>query len=131
MDSEDLFAGIQQNLILTRMASDLSGANPYEWSFFAREYKADPLSINLTTGHTMLTFNSPELTQFLESKKPYTPDFIDGKIYMLSKFSQFFHSLYENGYQPHPKYLLKSIEFLASELEFERADAESKISDKK
>lgn len=107
------------------MASDLSGANPYEWSFFAREYTNDPLAVNLTTGHTMLTFHAPEAQPFLDSKRPYSTEFLDGQIYMLSKFSSFFHKIYEKGVQPHPKYLLKSIEFLASELEFERAEAEA------
>lgn len=103
---------------------DLSGNTGFEWSFFAREYTQNPLAINFTTGHTMLTFDSPEQIQFLEAKKPYTSDFVDGQIYMLAKFSEFFHSLYKNGNQPNPKYLLKSIEFLSAELEFERAEAE-------
>jgi hypothetical protein len=112
-------------------AADLSGnssvngaSSEYEWSFFTREYTDNPLAINLTTGHTMITFDSPEMSKFLEVKKPYSVDFVEGKIYMLSKFSNFFHSIYEKGSQPNPKYLLKSLEFLASELDFQRAEAE-------
>ena len=107
-----------------RMSADLSGNNPYDWSFFARDYTPDPLAINLTTGHTMLTFDSPKMKEYLNTKKPYSADFLDGQIYMLSKFSSFFHAIYQQGYQPHPKYILKAIEFLGSELEFQSAGAE-------
>ena len=107
------------------MSEDLSGNGGYEYAFFAREYTQNPLAINLTTGHTMLTFDSPNHTKFLEAKKPYTPDFVDGQIYMLSKFSEFFQKLYKQGARPNPKYLLKAIEFLSAELEFERAEAEA------
>lgn len=107
------------------MSVDLSGNPMFEWCFFAREYNENPLAINLTTGHTMLTFDSPEHTKFLEAKKPYSTDFIDGQIYMLAKFSNFFRALYSKGAQPNPKYLLKSLEFLSEELEFERAEAEA------
>lgn len=110
------------------MSLDLSGNSNFEWCFFAREYTENPLAINLTTGHTMLTFDSPDHTKFLEAKKPYSADFIDGQIYMLAKFSSFFQSLYSKGIQPNPKYLLKSLEFLAEELEFERAEAEAAAS---
>ena len=104
----------------------MSGNNPYEWSFFARDYTPDPLAINLTTGHTMLTFDSPEMKGFLESRKPYSADFLDGQMYMLSKFSNFFHTIYKKGFQPHPKYIIKAMEFLSAELEFQRAGAEHK-----
>lgn len=104
--------------------SDISGNNPYHWTFFYREYINDPLHINLTTGHTMLTFDSPEQHSFSEQHKPFSKDFIDGQIYMLSKFSGFFEKIYETGNQPNPKYLLKSMEFLSSELAFEREEAE-------
>jgi hypothetical protein len=108
------------------MSVDLSGtAGMFEYSFFAREYTANSLAINLTTGHTMLTFDSPSHTKFLEGKKPYSADFVDGQIYMLSKFIEFFQDIYKQGSQPNPKYLLKSLEFLSAELEFERAEAES------
>jgi hypothetical protein len=106
------------------MSIDLSGNNTFEYSFFAREHTNNPLAINITTGHTMLTFDSAEHTQFLESKKPYSIDFIDGQIYMLTKFTQFFQTIYSMGNQPNSKYLLKSLDFLAAELEFERAEAE-------
>jgi len=111
------------------MSSDLSGSG-FDFSFFAREYTLNPLAINLTTGHTMLTFDSPGHTKFLEAKKPYTIDFVDGQIYMLTKFIEFFQTIYKEGSQPNPKYLLKSLEFLSAELEFERAEAEGAISRK-
>lgn len=107
------------------MSGDLSGnTGGYEYSFFAREYTTNPLAINFTTGHTMLTFDSPNHTKFLEAKKPYSIDFVDGQIYMLAKFSEFFQEIYKQGAQPNPKFLLKAIEFLSAELEFERAEAE-------
>jgi hypothetical protein len=108
------------------MSADLSGtvSDAFEYSFFAREYTPNSLAINLTTGHTMLTFDSPSHTRFLEGKKPYSVDFVDGQIYMLSKFIEFFQDIYKQGSQPNPKYLLKSMEFLSAELEFERAEAE-------
>jgi hypothetical protein len=103
---------------------DLSGNEIYHWTFFARQYMPDPLSINLTTGHTMLTFDNKERLQFLEAKKPHSIDFVDGQIYMIGKFSEFFQSIYATGHQPHPKYLLKTLELLTHELEFKRAEAE-------
>lgn len=107
------------------MSVDLSGgAGAFEYSFFSREYTPNSLAINLTTGHTMLTFDSPSHIKFLEGKKPYSIDFVDGQIYMLSKFIDFFQHIYKQGSQPNPKYLLKSLEFLSAELEFERAEAE-------
>ncbi len=107
------------------MSVDLSGVSGgYEYSFFAREYTPNSLAINLTTGHTMLTFDSVQHNKFLESKKPYTVDFVDGQIYMLAKFIEFFQDIYKQGSQPNPKFLLKSLEFLSAELEFERAEAE-------
>jgi len=114
---------------MNRMATssvqnDLSGNELYNWNFFAREYVADPLAINFTTGHTMLTFDNKERLKFLDAKKPHSIDFVDGQIYMLGKFSEFFHAIYEKGRQPHPKYLLKTLEFLTHELEFKRAEAE-------
>jgi hypothetical protein len=109
------------------MSMDLSGNsnNPYEWSFFARDYTPDPMAINLTTGHTMLTFDSQKMKEYLEAKRPHTADFIEGQIYMLSKFSSFFNAIYEKGYQPHPKFLLKAMEFLSAELEFRRAEVDT------
>jgi hypothetical protein len=104
--------------------NDLSGNELYNWNFFAREYVADPLAINFTTGHTMLTFDNKDRLKFLDAKKPHSIDFVDGQIYMLGKFSEFFHAIYEKGRQPHPKYLLKTLEFLTHELEFKRAEAE-------
>ena len=106
--------------------SDLSGNNPYNWTFFHRGYVGDPLHINLTTGHTMLTFDSPDQDTFLDGHKPYSKDFIDGQIYMLSKFSDFFTKIYEAGHQPNPKYLLKALEFLSAELAFEREEANTR-----
>jgi hypothetical protein len=106
------------------VASDLSGNEMYHWTFFARNYIADPLAINFTTGHTQLTFDSKERVKFLEAKKPHSVDFVDGQIYMLGKFSEFFQAIYATGHQPHPKYLLKTLEFLTQELEFKRAEAE-------
>lgn len=106
------------------MHTDVSGNELYNWTFFARKYVADPVAINFTTGHTMLTFDNKERQVFLEAKKPHSVDFVDGQIYMLGKFSEFFQAIYEKGRQPHPKYLLKTIEFLTQELEFKRAEAE-------
>ena len=107
--------------------SDLSGNNPFNWTFFYREYVNDPLHINLTTGHTMLTFDSGDQQAFLEAHKPYSKDFIDGQIYLLSKFSDFFQKIYERGEQPHPKYLVKALEFLSEELAFEREEADTRL----
>lgn len=110
--------------------SDLSGNSVYNWTFFHREYIGNPLHINLTTGHTMLTFDSHDQQAFLEAHKPYSKDFIDGQIYMLSKFSDFFQKIYETGNQPHPKYLLKAMEFLSSELAFEREEVDAQTEKK-
>jgi hypothetical protein len=106
-------------------SSDLSGNQQFNWTFFARQYVNDPLAINITTGHTMLTFDNKQRQTFLEAKKPHSVDFIDGQIYMLQKFNEFFQAIYQTGHQPHPKYLLKTMEFLSQELEFKRAEAES------
>lgn len=104
--------------------NDLSGNEMYHWTFFARQYIADPIAINFTTGHTMLTFDNKDRMAFLDAKKPHSIDFVDGQIYMLGKFSEFFQAIYSTGHQPHPKYLLKTLEFLSQELEFKRAEAE-------
>lgn len=109
----------------TSSTLDLSGNQNYNWTFFARQYINDPLAINFTTGHTMLTFDNKERQKFLDAKKPHSTDFVDGQIYMLGKFSEFFDAIYKTGHQPHPKYLLKTIEFLSQELEFKRVEAEA------
>jgi hypothetical protein len=100
---------------------DLSGnmSNPYTWQFFSREYVDDPLAINITTGHTMLSFNNQEFTEYLESKKPYSRDFLEGQVFILQKCIDFFQKIYERGYQPNPKYLLKSLDMLMGEVTFE------------
>ena len=105
--------------------ADLSGNEVYNWTFFARNYVNDPLAVNFTTGHTMLTFDSKDQVKFLDAKKPHTVDFVDGQIHMLGKFTEFFKAIYAKGYQPHPKYFLKTLEFLTQELEFKRAEAEA------
>ena len=104
---------------MANLVVDLSGS-PYLVSYFARGYVDNPLHINLTTGHTMLSFDPDVVQEFLNNKMPYSKDFLDGQMYMLTKFSAFFNSLYEKGQQPHPKYLLKSLEFLTEELMFNR-----------
>ncbi len=104
---------------MSNSSVDLSGS-PYTVSYFARGYVNDPLHINLTTGHTMLSFDPDVVQEFLNNKMPFSKDFLDGQMYMLTKFSAFFNALYEKGQQPHPKYLLKSLEFLTEELMFNR-----------
>lgn len=106
------------------MNSDLSGNNPYNWSYIARSYVDDPLAVNLTTGHTMLAFDNEELNIYIQAKKPLSKEFVEGKLYVLTKLNTFFTKLYETGNQPQPKYLLKTLEVLIDEAMFEKEGAQ-------
>jgi hypothetical protein len=115
--------GQKKSRLMNRMESDLSGNNPYKWSYMARSYVNDPLAINLTTGHTMLVFDNAELNTYIQAKKPLSLEFVEGKLYILTKLNDFFTKLYETGNQPQPKYLLKTIEVLIEEAMFEKEEA--------
>lgn len=115
----------KKNRVRNRMESDLSGNNAYKWSYMARSYVEDPLAINLTTGHTMLVFDNVELNKYIQEKKPLSLEFVEGKLYILTKLNDFFTKLYETGNQPQPKYLLKTIEVLIEEAMFEKEEAKN------